>query len=186
MSSISAELEVGSSIFIEDADGLELNDSLAAEIEESSVPMDERFDSFTMDDDKIEKMENDMEKVQSLLSLLQSSAIADGSLEEDFDKMGLILNEDFVIMVLETPYIPMQYAIYSEALQKSDDSKARHSQQSVPFPRLHTPASVPPVHCCSSAKTHTSGVSFSTPIAKDNTVKNLPLLLASVSNSSFS
>ncbi|CAI9786610.1 unnamed protein product [Fraxinus pennsylvanica] len=107
MSSISAELEAGSSIFIEDADGLELNDGLAAEIEESSVPMVERFDSFTMEDDKIEKMEeNDLEKVQSLLSLLQSSATADGSLEEDFEKMGLILNEDFVIMVLETPYVP--------------------------------------------------------------------------------
>ncbi|KAL2502682.1 Uncharacterized protein Fot_26476 [Forsythia ovata] len=39
--------------------------------------------------------ENGMEKVQGLLSLLQSSGTADRSLDEDFEKMGLILNEDY-------------------------------------------------------------------------------------------
>ncbi|CAI9782421.1 unnamed protein product [Fraxinus pennsylvanica] len=107
MSSISSGLEAGSSILNEDADGLELNDGLATEIDESSVPTDQKFGSFAREDEEIEKMEeNDMEKVQSLLSLLQSSGTADGSLENDFEKMGLVLNEDFVPMVLETPYFP--------------------------------------------------------------------------------
>ncbi|CAA2978110.1 pentatricopeptide repeat-containing At3g02650, mitochondrial [Olea europaea subsp. europaea] len=122
-SSISSELEAGSSIFNEDADGLELNYGLAAEIDQSSVSMDQKFGSFATEDEEIEKMEvNDMEKVQSLLSLLQSSGIADGSPEEDFEKIGLVLNEDFVTMVLETPYVPGENLIgfFRWVLKKSE------------------------------------------------------------------
>ncbi|KAL2536552.1 pentatricopeptide repeat-containing protein [Forsythia ovata] len=82
MSSISSEFEAGSSIF---------NDGLAAEIDDNSVRLDEKFNSFATEDDNIEKKEEiDMEKVQSLLSLLQSSGTADRSLDEDFEKIGLI------------------------------------------------------------------------------------------------
>ncbi|KAL2548313.1 pentatricopeptide repeat-containing protein [Forsythia ovata] len=65
---------------------------------------------------------NDMEKVQSLLSLLQSSGTADRSLDEDFEKMGLILNEDFVVMVLETLYVPGESLIgfFRWVLKKSE------------------------------------------------------------------
>ncbi|KAL2538473.1 Pentatricopeptide repeat-containing protein [Forsythia ovata] len=113
-SSISSEFEAGSSIF---------NDGLAAEIDDNSVRLDEKFDSFATEDENIEKMEeNDMEKVQSLLSLLQSSGTADRSLEEDFEKMGLILNDDFVVMVLETPYVPGESLIgfFRWVLKKSE------------------------------------------------------------------
>ncbi|KAL2551748.1 pentatricopeptide repeat-containing protein [Forsythia ovata] len=48
MSSISSEFEAGSSIF---------NDGLAAEIDDNSVHLDEKFDSFATEDENIEKME---------------------------------------------------------------------------------------------------------------------------------
>ncbi|KAL2536582.1 pentatricopeptide repeat-containing protein [Forsythia ovata] len=114
MSSISSEFEAGSSIF---------NDGLAAEIDDDSVRLDEKFNSFATEDENIEKMEEiDIEKVQSFLSLLQSSGTADRSLDEDFEKMGLILNEDFVVMVLETLYVPGESLIgfFRWVLKKSE------------------------------------------------------------------
>ncbi|KAJ9169224.1 hypothetical protein P3X46_017436 [Hevea brasiliensis] len=47
--------------------------------------------------------EIDMEKLENVLSLLQS--IADGSLESSLDGMGLDLHEEFLMKVLETPFV---------------------------------------------------------------------------------
>lgn len=47
--------------------------------------------------------DNDAEKLENLLSLLQSTV--DGSFESSLNKMNLDLKEDFVVKVLETPLI---------------------------------------------------------------------------------
>ncbi|KAL3840046.1 hypothetical protein ACJIZ3_024637 [Penstemon smallii] len=51
--------------------------------------------------------ENDREKVESLLSLLQSSGgTIVGSLEANLDEMGIVLDEVLLLKVLETPHVP--------------------------------------------------------------------------------
>lgn len=56
------------------------------------------------DDEKAEEL--DLEKLESVLSLLQSSGIVDGSMESSLEEIGLSLNEELVVRVLETPYVP--------------------------------------------------------------------------------
>lgn len=59
----------------------------------------------TEDDEKMELV--DLEKLEGVLSLLQSSGIiVDGSIESSLDEIGVSLNEEFVVRVLETPYVP--------------------------------------------------------------------------------
>lgn len=51
----------------------------------------------------------DAERLEAVLSLLQSSV--DGSLESTLDTMGLMLSEEFVIRVIETPLVPGEHLI---------------------------------------------------------------------------
>ncbi|KAI5668641.1 hypothetical protein M9H77_18494 [Catharanthus roseus] len=54
--------------------------------------------------------ENNGESMENLLSLLQSSGTVD-SLESSLEDLGLILNEDLVMKVLETPFVPAENLI---------------------------------------------------------------------------
>ena len=65
-----------------------------------------QVEGFEVDVDKIEDSGVDVDKLESVLSLLQSSGDAVGSLESRFSAMDLILNEEFVVRVLETPLVP--------------------------------------------------------------------------------
>ncbi|MCD7473515.1 hypothetical protein HAX54_015422 [Datura stramonium] len=94
LGAVSSESGEGSSVF----DGIE--DKFAAgngsDIGDSEVVVD--------NDEKVEEV--DLEKLESLLSLLQSSGIVKGSIESSLEEIGLCLNEEFVVRVLETPYVP--------------------------------------------------------------------------------
>ncbi|PIN22028.1 hypothetical protein CDL12_05273 [Handroanthus impetiginosus] len=70
------------------------------------VGLDEVLDSVAVKDSFGQVKENDPENVESLLSLLQSSGTVDGSLESNFERMDFVLDEEFVLKVLETPYVP--------------------------------------------------------------------------------
>ncbi|KAF3455177.1 hypothetical protein FNV43_RR05625 [Rhamnella rubrinervis] len=61
------------------------------------------MEEFAQDNVEEEIYEIDSEKLKSVLSLLQSSP--DGSLESTLENMGLALDEEFVIRVLETPHV---------------------------------------------------------------------------------
>ncbi|XP_059449852.1 small ribosomal subunit protein mS80 (rPPR6)-like [Corylus avellana] len=74
-------------------------DSFATEGENS----DDQIETVASGDGEGEVFEIDMEQLESLLSLLQSSV--DGSLESSLDVMGLTLHEEFVVKVLETPVV---------------------------------------------------------------------------------
>ncbi|KAK4352630.1 hypothetical protein RND71_028148 [Anisodus tanguticus] len=95
--SVSFESDEGSSVF----DGIEDN-----------LPADNGSDfgdnKVVMEDDEKEEevKELDLEKLESVLSLLQSSGVIDGSIESNLEEIRLNLNEEFVVRVLETPYIP--------------------------------------------------------------------------------
>ncbi|KAL3324023.1 hypothetical protein AABB24_038275 [Solanum stoloniferum] len=84
----------GSSVF----DGIE--DTLA--VENGSDLGDNEV--VVEDEEKDEDL--DLEKLESVLSLLQSSGIIDGSIESSLEEIGLSLNEELVVRVLETPYVP--------------------------------------------------------------------------------
>ncbi|KAL6511994.1 hypothetical protein OROGR_021591 [Orobanche gracilis] len=71
---------------------------------DGSVALDGDLD---VEDESLGKIKkNDPEKVESLLSLLQSRGTVNGSLESNLEEMCMILDEVFVLKVLETPYIP--------------------------------------------------------------------------------
>ncbi|KAH7542123.1 small ribosomal subunit protein mS80 (rPPR6) [Ziziphus jujuba] len=103
---VSAEAEQASVVFGEN-DGAQVND----------VSIEDGFDGVydqshenivedngeEMEEEEQEVHEIDLEKLENLLSLLQSSP--DGSLESSLDDMGLTLHEEFVIRVLETPLV---------------------------------------------------------------------------------
>ncbi|KAJ8541611.1 hypothetical protein K7X08_002427 [Anisodus acutangulus] len=95
--SVSFESDEGSSVF----DGIEDN-----------LPADNGSDfggnKVVMEDDEkgVEVKELDLEKLESVLSLLQSSGVIDVSIESNLEEIRLNLNEEFVVRVLETPYIP--------------------------------------------------------------------------------
>lgn len=55
--------------------------------------------------EKTKKLEDMVGKLEDLLSLLQSSGDAN-SLESSLEGMGLVLNEELVVKVLETPFVP--------------------------------------------------------------------------------
>ena len=68
----------------------------------------DQFDSFATeeengDQEEEEVYEINVEQLENVLSLLQSSV--DGSLESALDDMGLTLHEEFVVKVLETPLV---------------------------------------------------------------------------------
>ncbi|XP_075644709.1 small ribosomal subunit protein mS80 (rPPR6)-like [Castanea sativa] len=77
------------------------------EIGVSDQSGDAQFDIFATGeengDEQEEVYEINVEQLENVLSLLQSSV--DGSLESALDDMGLTLHEEFVVKVLETPHV---------------------------------------------------------------------------------
>nr|POE88652.1 pentatricopeptide repeat-containing protein, mitochondrial [Quercus suber] len=71
------------------------------------VSGDAQFDTLASGeengDEEEEVYEINLEQLENVLSLLQSSV--DGSLESALDDMGLTLHEEFVVKVLETPLV---------------------------------------------------------------------------------
>ncbi|KAK6937993.1 Pentatricopeptide repeat [Dillenia turbinata] len=53
---------------------------------------------------------NDAEKLESILSILQSSSV-EGSLQSSLDQMDLGLHEEFVLRIMETPFVSGQNLI---------------------------------------------------------------------------
>ncbi|KAG8378223.1 hypothetical protein BUALT_Bualt08G0115400 [Buddleja alternifolia] len=102
-----SDIENEDSIFDDAVDSLEVNQGLSENFD-GSVDVDGNLDSVVVEGESggEEVRENDLEKVESLLSLLQSSGTVDGSIEPNLEGMGLVLDEDFVLKVLETPLIP--------------------------------------------------------------------------------
>ncbi|CAI9090690.1 OLC1v1025513C1 [Oldenlandia corymbosa var. corymbosa] len=79
-----------------------------------SVGEIEKFDVVEGEDDNVsvsdvpnntDAIEDMVQKLEDLLSLLQSSG-SDKSLESCLEGLDLVLNEDFVLRVLETPLVP--------------------------------------------------------------------------------
>ncbi|KAK6132246.1 hypothetical protein DH2020_034006 [Rehmannia glutinosa] len=94
------------SIFDDAISNLEV-DKCFGEILDGSVDLDENLDAVAIEDENLEQVKtNDPEMVERLLSLLQSSGTVNGSLESNLEEMDLVLVEDFMLKVLETPYIP--------------------------------------------------------------------------------
>ncbi|KAL5563873.1 hypothetical protein UlMin_033620 [Ulmus minor] len=109
-----SEVEQVSAISDENiGDGFEQNDD--AQIE--------KYSDFADGEEKEQVHEIDLEKLENVLSLLQSSG--DGSLESTLDNMGLILDEEFVIRVLETPLICSENLIgfFKWALKEKSEFK---------------------------------------------------------------
>ncbi|XP_073035820.1 small ribosomal subunit protein mS80 (rPPR6) isoform X1 [Primulina eburnea] len=109
----SSKYESGDSIFEEGADSVEVDEGIG----ETFVG------EMAMQDEGIEVVkENDRDRVESLLSLLQSRGTVTGSVVSHFEEMGLILNEEFVLKVLGTPCVPAENLISFArwALQKLD------------------------------------------------------------------
>lgn len=109
----SSEFDSRDSIFEEGADSVGVDEGIG----ETSVG------EMAMHDEGMEVLkENDPDRVESLLSLLQSRGTVTGSLESHFQELGLSLNEEFVLKVLVTPYVPAENLIGFArwALQKLD------------------------------------------------------------------
>ncbi|KZV28820.1 pentatricopeptide repeat-containing protein mitochondrial-like [Dorcoceras hygrometricum] len=98
----SSEFESADSIFEEGADSLGVDAGFG-----------ERFvGEMVMEDEGIGVVkENDPDRVESLLSLLQSRGTVTGSLESHLEEMGLLLNEEFVLKVVATPCVPAENLI---------------------------------------------------------------------------
>lgn len=98
-----------SEVLSEFAESSEKTDDLAGNFDVFSAENDDErrgaLDDVDGNEDKTQKMEDMVKKLEDLLSLLQSSG--DGmSLESSLQDMGLVLNEEFVVKVLETPFVP--------------------------------------------------------------------------------
>lgn len=103
------------------------NDSVVtAESEQSTARLDENSDvlvgeeSVGNDLEDLEGHKINLEKLESVLSLLQSSV--DGSLTSSLDNMDLTVNEEFLVRVLQTPHVPGNNLIvfYAWASRKLD------------------------------------------------------------------
>ncbi|KAI4297714.1 hypothetical protein L6164_037590 [Bauhinia variegata] len=104
---------VHSSVVIDDYDNAQmsnvvhldrLNESFAESLEENgSVKIDASPSGFDLQEKEEEVYEIDGEKLETVLSLLQSSN--DGFLEISLERLDLILHEEFVIKVCETPFV---------------------------------------------------------------------------------
>lgn len=81
------------------ADAVESNDNLG----ENYDTQMEKFDFISGEGKEEEAYEIDGDKLENVLSLLQSSV--DGYLESSLDSFELDLHEDFVLKVLETPLV---------------------------------------------------------------------------------
>ncbi|XP_054820160.1 pentatricopeptide repeat-containing protein At3g02650, mitochondrial-like [Prosopis cineraria] len=110
----SHEVPVHSSGGVDEYDGAQMGNDAPLDngpheesLEETGgAQMDDSASGFgqeSQDEGKEEVYEIDLEKLENVLSLLQSSP--DGSLESSLNDLGLILHEQFMIKVLQTPLI---------------------------------------------------------------------------------
>ncbi|GER49150.1 pentatricopeptide repeat-containing protein [Striga asiatica] len=79
-------------------------DQVSSENLEGSVAVDGNLDAG--DESTGQVRDNDPEKVENLLSLLQSRGTVDGSLESRMEEMELALDQELVLKVLQTPFVP--------------------------------------------------------------------------------
>ncbi|KAK6914611.1 Pentatricopeptide repeat [Dillenia turbinata] len=82
-------------------------DSLMSEdtLDESSVSNDLVSDVAERDEEAVDETPGlDVEKLESVLSLLQSSSV-EGSLQSSLDQMDLGLHEESVLRIMETPHV---------------------------------------------------------------------------------
>lgn len=93
-----------------DTDG---DDDSTIESAISSSSESECLDPISDENDgaQVESFELDSDKLESVLSLLQSSGDAVGSLKSIFDPTDLPVNEELVVRVLETPLVPAENLI---------------------------------------------------------------------------
>lgn len=93
----SGEFENEDSIFDGAADSPDVNHGLAEFFDGSAHTLEESVELVK---------ENVAEKVERLLSLLQSSGVVSGSIEPHLEGLGLALDDDLVMKVLQTPCVP--------------------------------------------------------------------------------
>ncbi|KMT14696.1 hypothetical protein BVRB_4g074630 [Beta vulgaris subsp. vulgaris] len=92
------------------------NYELTHEFDENAENNDAQIVGFSSNDQELKGVVNegisviDVEKLENVLSLLQSSV--DGSLESNLDNIDLRLSEEFVVRVLKTPLIPGDHLIW--------------------------------------------------------------------------
>ncbi|XP_051124525.1 pentatricopeptide repeat-containing protein At3g02650, mitochondrial-like [Andrographis paniculata] len=83
-----------------------VEENLVGSVDVSGAATGESLESDVIVDERTGvEMENDPEKVENLLSSLQSRGTARDSLEADFERMDLVVDENLVLRVLNTPYI---------------------------------------------------------------------------------
>ncbi|XP_019181866.1 PREDICTED: pentatricopeptide repeat-containing protein At3g02650, mitochondrial [Ipomoea nil] len=98
-----------SSVFGEVDDGFAAGNDFA--VENGEVPFVVKEDgepevSLGEEEEEEEEGGDSVEKLERMLSLLQSSGMVEGSLESSLEDIGLNVDEEHVIKVLETKYIP--------------------------------------------------------------------------------
>lgn len=99
----SDDLENEDSIFDGVADNPDVNQGFG-EFFNDSAAVDENLNH--VEESVVLAKYNDAEKVESLLSLLQSSGVVSGSIEPHLEEMDLVLDDDLVTKVLQTPCVP--------------------------------------------------------------------------------
>ncbi|KAG9139195.1 hypothetical protein Leryth_018779 [Lithospermum erythrorhizon] len=100
------------------------------EIVDNEGSVEENGMGFEENEEGVEEVvENDVEKVQSLLSLLQSSGGNVNELGNRLNEMKLVLSEEFVMSVIETPLVPAENLIgfYSWCLGKPGFSATKQT-----------------------------------------------------------
>lgn len=112
-----SELENEDAIFNDASDNIEGIQGFG-EYFDDSVPLDENVDS--VEESVGEVKTNDLEEVERLLSLMQSSG--DESIETRFEEMDLVLEEELVLKVLETTCVPVEnlMSFFKWALKKPE------------------------------------------------------------------
>ncbi|KAH6759187.1 hypothetical protein C2S51_019422 [Perilla frutescens var. frutescens] len=113
----SGGFEDADSIFDGVADSPDVNLGFS-EFFNDSAAVDENLNS--VEESVVLAKENDAEKVESLLSLLQSSGVVSGSIEPRLEGMDLVLDDDLVMKVLQVPCVPGENLIgfFQWALRK--------------------------------------------------------------------
>nr|GMD52812.1 pentatricopeptide repeat-containing protein At3g02650, mitochondrial [Ipomoea batatas] len=109
-----------SSVFGEVDDGFAAANDFA--VENGDVVKADGEPEVSLVEEGMEKVEegDSVEKLERILSLLQSSGMVEGSLESSLEDIGLNVDEEHIIKVLETKYIPGENLIefFSWALRR--------------------------------------------------------------------
>ncbi|OVA10668.1 Pentatricopeptide repeat [Macleaya cordata] len=93
---------------------------------------DDQISSSVTEEPVVEEIEEiDIEKLESVLSVLQSSL--DGSLESNLEKMDLTVNEEFGVRVIQTPLVPGHNLIsfFKWASKKQESIATTHIVESL-------------------------------------------------------